>query len=223
MNLFQPEQKLVARKRLGFNPEDTILLNIGRFEPLKGLDRLLEAITHLHGLNRLRLVIVGGDGEDAPATQFLKRKALDLGIGDKVVFAGRIEQKNLPQYYNSADALVVASHYESFGLVGLEALACGRPVVSTPVGAMKDLIEQSQAGRIVGDPLPRTLARGIQSILTDDGLPPAAEIRKSVLKYSWSNIASSILDEYETVMGHLSFENNRLLAAGGSCGCSCLG
>ena len=218
LNLFQPEQKQVARQRLGFGPDDTILLNIGRFEPLKGIDRLLEAMTCLHDLNRLRLVIVGGDGEEAPATQFLKRKTINLGIGDKVIFAGRIEQKNLPLYYGSADVLVMASHYESFGLVGLEALACGRPVVSTPVGAMEDLIEQSQAGRIVGDPLPRSLAKGIQSILTDDRLPPAAEIRQSVLKYSWSNIASAILNEYETALGHLPFENGRLLVAGASCG-----
>ena len=217
-NLFQPEQKQVARKRLGFDPDDRILLNIGRFEPLKGIDRLLEAITRLHDLKRLRLVIVGGDGEDAPATQFLKRKTINLGIGDKVIFAGRIEQKILPQYYSSADVLVMASHYESFGLVGLEALACGRPVVSTSVGAMEDLIKQSQAGRIVGDPLPRSLAKGIQSILTDAKLPPADEIRKSVLKYGWSNVASAIIREYETAMRQWPFENIRLLAAGASCG-----
>jgi D-inositol-3-phosphate glycosyltransferase len=218
LNLFQPEPKQVARKRLGFDPDDTILLNIGRFEPLKGIDRLLEAMTRLHDLKGLRLVIVGGDGEEATATQFLKRKTINLGIGDKVIFAGRIEQKKLPQYYSSADVLVMASHYESFGLVGLEALACGRPVVSTPVGAMEDLIEQSQAGRIVGDPLPRSLAEGIQSILTDAKLPPADEIRKSVLEYGWSNVASAIIREYETVMRHWPFENVRLLAAGASCG-----
>ena len=117
------------------------------------------------------MVIVGGDGNQAPESQFLRQKVVNLGIEDKVLFAGRVDQKYLPPYYSSADVLVMASHYESFGLVGLEALACGRPVVSTPVGAMESLIQQSRAGHVVGDTLPRSLARGIQSIITHSKLP----------------------------------------------------
>jgi D-inositol-3-phosphate glycosyltransferase len=218
LELFQPKQKQVARKSLGLDPGAKILLSVGRFEPLKGIDRLLEAITHLHDLKRLQLVIVGGDDEDAPATQFLKRKTISLGVEGKVIFAGRIEQKNLPLYYSSADVLVMASHYESFGLVGLEALACGRPVVSTPVGAMEDLVRQSRAGQIVGDTLPQSLARAIRSILTDDRLPPADRIRKSVVEYSWSKVASAILNEYEAALAQWPYENDRLFAVGASCG-----
>ncbi len=96
--------------------------------------------------------------------------------------------------------LVISSHYESFGLVGLEALACGRPVVSTPVGAMESLVKQSQAGQVVSDTLPRSLAKGIQSIISNSTLPQADEIRKSVLDYSWSNVAAAILKEYETAI-----------------------
>jgi D-inositol-3-phosphate glycosyltransferase len=218
LNLFRPIQKQIARKRLNLDPDAEILLSVGRFEPLKGIDRILEAITHLHDLKRLQLVIVGGDGEDAPATQFLRKKTIDLGIEDKVIFAGRIEQKRLPQYYSSADMLVMASHYESFGLVGLEALACGRPVISTPVGAMEDLVRQSRAGQIVSDTLPQSLAKAIRSILTADRLPPADRIHESVVKYSWSKIASSILNEYEAAMTQWPYENDRLLAVGASCG-----
>jgi D-inositol-3-phosphate glycosyltransferase len=218
LDLFQPVQKQVARKHLGFDADDTILLNVGRFEPLKGIDRLLEAMIHLHNHRRLRLVIVGGDGPEAPESQFLRRKAINLGIEDKVLFAGRVEQEYLPLYYGSADVLVMASHYESFGLVGLEALACGRPVVSTPVGAMDSLIEQSKAGHIVSDTRPLSLARGIVSIITNAKLPPANQIRKSVKKYSWSNVASEILNEYETAIRHQNFENECLLSAEASCG-----
>ena len=217
LELFQPEQKQAARKNLGFDPEDIILLNVGRFEPLKGIDRLLEAMTHLRDHRRLRLVIVGGDGNQAPESQFLRQKAVDLGIEDKVLFAGRVEQKYLPPYYSSSDVLVMASHYESFGLVGLEALACGRPVVSTPVGAMDTLIQQSQAGQVVSDTLPRSLAKGIQSVITNS-TPPADEIRKSVLEYSWSNIASAILEEYETAIRHQSYEDDCLVPARASYG-----
>ena len=113
----------------------------------------------------------------------------------------------------AADVLVMASHYESFGLVRLGALACGRPVVSTPVGAMERLIKQSQAGYVVGDTRPRSLAQGIQSIINNSKLPKADQIRKSILEYCWSNVASATLREYESAIRHQSFENDRLLSA----------
>jgi D-inositol-3-phosphate glycosyltransferase len=218
LDLFQPQKKQATRKQLGFDPDDIILLYVGRFEPLKGIDRLLEAVSHLKDHQRLRLVLVGGDGDEAPESQFLRQKAINLGIEDKVLFAGRIEQEYLPPYYSSADVLVISSHYESFGLVGLEALACGRPVVSTPVGAMESLINQSQAGHVVSDTLPRSLAKGIQSIITNSTPQQADEIRESVLDYSWSNVAAAILEEYETAIRQQSFENDRLVSARASCG-----
>jgi D-inositol-3-phosphate glycosyltransferase len=218
LDLFQPQPKQAARKQLDFDRDDIILLNVGRFEPLKGIDRLLEAMIHLRDHRRLRLIIVGGDGNQAPESQFLRQKAINLGIEDEVIFAGRIEQKYLPLYYSSADVLVMASHYESFGLVGLEALACGRPVVSTPVGAMDSLIQQSQAGYVVSDTLPRSLAKGIRSIIRNSALPQADEIRKAVLAYSWSNVAAAILKEYETAIRDQSFENDRPVSAQASCG-----
>jgi len=218
LDLFNPHNKLATRKQLGINPDDIILLYVGRFEPLKGIEGLLEAISHLKRYQRLRLVLVGGDGNEAPESRLLKQKATNLGIEDKVIFAGRVDQKYLPPYYGSADALVISSHYESFGLVGLEALACGRPVVSTPVGAMETLINQSQAGYVISDTLPRTLATGIQSIITHPNLPRADEIRKSVLEYSWSNVATAILKEYETAIEQRSFADERPLLARASCG-----
>jgi D-inositol-3-phosphate glycosyltransferase len=217
LDLFNPQEKQTARKQLGFDPDDIILLYVGRFEPLKGIERLLEAMSHLKSHRRLRLVLVGGDGKDAPESRILRQKAVDSGIKDKVRFAGRIEQKYLPPYYSSADVLVISSHYESFGLVGLEALACGRPVVSTPVGAMESLIKQSQAGRVVSDTMPRSLADGIQSIIANS-TPPPDEIRKSVLEYSWSNVAAAILKEYETAIRQRSFEDDRLVSARACCG-----
>jgi D-inositol-3-phosphate glycosyltransferase len=217
LDLFYPQEKKATRRQLGFDQRDIILLYVGRFEPLKGIDRLLEAMIHLRDHRRLRLIIVGGDGDQSPESKFLRQKTVNLGIEDKVIFAGRIEQKHLPLYYSSADVLVMASHYESFGLVALEALACGRPVVSTPVGAMESLIKQSQAGRVVSDSLPQSLAAGIQSIITNS-TPPADEIHKSVQAYSWSNVAAAILEEYETAIRQCSFDDDRLVSARACCG-----
>ncbi len=218
LDLFYPQEKLAARRHLGFDPDDIILLYVGRFEPLKGIEKLLEAMSYLKSHQRLRLVLVGGDGDEAPESRFLRQKALKSGIEDKVLFAGRVDQKYLPPYYSAADVLVISSHYESFGLVGLEALACGRPVVSTPVGAIESLVKRSQAGQVVRDALPRSLAKGIQSIITNYTPPQADEIRKSVLDYSWSKVAAAILKEYETAIRHQSFEDDRLMSARALCG-----
>jgi D-inositol-3-phosphate glycosyltransferase len=213
LNLFKPTEKKAARNRLGFNPDDTILLYVGRFEPLKGMDRLLETIPHLKHYKRLRLVIVGGDGDETAESRFLKQKTKELGIRNKVVFAGRVEQSNLPPYYGAADVLVVPSYYESFCLVGLEALACGCPVISTPVGAMENLIRESGAGFIVKSFLPQSMARGIESVINNASLPPADKIRESVLPYCWSNVAMDILEQYGSVLSRRSFEDHRLVSA----------
>lgn len=213
LDLFYPEPKTAARKRLGLNPADTILLYVGRFDPLKGLNTLLEAMTYLRHHPRIRLVVVGGDGDQSPEYQALAEKTERLAIEGKVMFEGRIDQHNLPPYYNAADVLVMPSRYESFGMVGLEALACGIPVVSTPVGAVDSLIRKARAGCIVSDPSPRSLADGIQSIINDRSIPAADVIRQSILGYSWSNVASAVIAEYESAIKQQIFEDDHRIPA----------
>lgn len=213
LELFQPEKKRLARQRLELDPDDVILLYVGRFEALKGLDILLAAMTYLKSSERLRLVIVGGDGEDHHAHQSLKQKTRELRISERCVFTGPIEQKNLPPYYNSADVIVIPSRYESFGLVGLEALACGRPVVSTPVGAMDNLLRNVRAVRVVSDSSPESLAGEIQSLIADRSLPSSAETRASVTGYSWSRVADLILKEYQEAIDQHASEDDALTRA----------
>ncbi len=213
LELFRPEKKRLARRRLGFDADDIILLYVGRFEPLKGLDILLEAIARLQSSDRLRLVIVGGDGECNHAHQTLKQKADKLDISEKCLFTGPMEQKKLPPYYNSADVLVIPSRYESFGLVGLEALACGRPVVSTPVGAMAEQLRKARAVRVIPRISPQSLAEGIQSLIADRSLPSADEIRESALEYSWSGVAEAILDEYREAIDQKALDNDYAIPA----------
>ena len=213
LDRFYPEPKTTARKQLGFDPKDRILLYVGRFDSLKGLNTLLSAMTYLKNLSGTRLVIVGGDGADSPEHQRLMRKTQRLQLGDIVRFAGRVDQHKLRPYYGAADVLVLPSRYESFGMVGLEALACGRPVVATPVGAVDSLIRKAQAGCIVSDLTARALADGIRSVINNPGLPAPDEIRQSIVDYSWSNVAAAVIAEYEmAIHGQFLEDDLRILA-----------
>jgi D-inositol-3-phosphate glycosyltransferase len=124
-------------------------------------------------------------------------------LQDTVRFAGRIDQDRLPPYYSAADVLVVPSLYESFGLVGLEALACGTPVVATPVGAMESILQQGRTGQVVTQSAPRLLADAIEAFLPDKArkTASAADIRASVTQFSWSKVAAALVAEYAGVCG----------------------
>ena len=200
LDLFRPMNQAKARRQLGFGQDESIVLFVGRFAPVKGVERLLEAIAYLQHHQRLRLVIVGGDGNDAPELQGFRRLAQKLSIQDSITFAGRIEQNKLSTYYSAADVLVVPSRYESFGLVALESLASGTPVVATKVGAMESILREGETGHVVNNGFPRLLAKGIEKFIShSDGLSPQ-KIRASVTKYGWSNVASAIIDEYVAVL-----------------------
>ena len=203
LNLFQPVDRSVARRQLGFKQNESMILYVGRFEPLKGLDRLLEAVTHLRDY-RIRLVIIGGDDPETTETQNLMQLSQKWGIQDTVTFEGRIAQENLPPYYSAADVLVVPSHYESFGLVGLESLACGTPVVSTKVGVLDRLLQEGMNGSIVSNGCPKALASSIETFINGTSLKDssAEAIRTSIKNYSWSNVATAIIDEYKAVCNH---------------------
>ncbi|MEJ2223274.1 MAG: glycosyltransferase [Desulfobacterales bacterium] len=220
LDLFRPMDKTAARQRLGFDKDESIVLYVGRFDPIKGIDRLLEAIAHLKHLKRMRLVIIGGDGPATPEYQNLQQLCSKFGIQKSVHFVGRVEQDQLPPYYSAADVLIVPSYYESFGLVGLESLACGTPVVASRVGAMEDIIEESKTGYVVADLNPRGLANRIEKVISNPAcsMLPAPAIRASILKYGWPNVAAAIFNEYETVLENFRCDPERTLSA--SCCCS---
>jgi D-inositol-3-phosphate glycosyltransferase len=206
LDVFRPLDKTAARQQLGFARDESIVLYVGRFAPVKGIDRLLEAIAHLKHHQRLRLVIVGGDGDGAPEYKSFRRLARKLSIQDSVTFVGRIEQDELSPYYSAADVLAVPSHYESFGLVALESLASGTPVVATKVGAMESILREGETGYLVSNGSPRLLAKGVERFISDsNGLSPH-EVRASVTGYAWSNVSSAMIDEYGAVLRQNRFE-----------------
>lgn len=201
---FQPVSRELARKELGLQDTRFLVLYVGRFAPIKGLSRLMAAAAHLRSNRGLRFVIVGGDGRQTRAFAELNRLARRTSVDDMVRFQGRVEHDLLPLYYSAADMLVVPSYYESFGLVALESLACGTPVIATRVGAIDTLIRDGKNGLRIEDPSPRALASAIEKFISARFSVSMSreEIRASVLNYSWSNIASAVLQEYATAFEH---------------------
>lgn len=199
---FRPVSRDLARQEVGLRGTGAIVLYVGRFAPVKGLDRLIAAAGHLRSRRGLEFVVIGGDGPGTDAFTELQRLVRKTSTGSMVRFLGRVEHDLLPLYYSAADVLVVPSYYESFGLVGLEALACGTPVIAGRVGAMDTLIKDGRSGIVLDNPSPHCLADAIERSISAPSWMGASreEIRASVLGYSWNNIASAVLTEYVSVV-----------------------
>lgn len=164
--IFLPRDQADARKRLGIDPQDHIILYVGRPEPFKGPDILIKALSHLSSSAKFRLILLGGaEGESGIA--WLRQVAIDYGVADRVRIDTAIPQNELPDYYAAADVAAVPSYHESFGLAALEAMACGVPVVAANVGGLASLVRHNETGLLVDSHSPQDFARGL-SILFDD-------------------------------------------------------
>jgi len=205
LKLFQPMDKKIAKQQLDFD-EDKIILFVGRIELLKGIDQLMQAISYLKNSHRLRLVIVGDVEDGQYGMGRLQQLSQDLHIEDLVTFSGLIKHEELKHFYNAADVCVIPSYYESFGLVALESMACGTPVVTTNVGDLKNIIQQGETGYVVMDHTPSVLANKIDLLLLKPGSDAkyALSIRASVTRFSWSNIAREIVRVFQEVVANYS-------------------
>lgn len=206
---FYPVSKAAARQALDIPPEDMMVLFVGRPDPLKGGDTLLRAMQLLkeHGSlpANLCLSIVGGDPHCDPTTELKRLIALrdELGLNNVVTFLGKREQDILPYYYNAAEVVVMPSHYESFGMVALEAMACGTPVVASEVGGLAFLVRDGETGFTVPDRDPEALYERLHQLLSDHELrqqlgQQAAEYAQ---QYNWTNITDRLVAVYESLLG----------------------
>jgi D-inositol-3-phosphate glycosyltransferase len=202
LDLFKPMDRDTARRHIGADVDEKLILYVGRFAPEKGLDRLLRAVARLGHIPRLRLIVVGGDSERDAAYRRMLELSRTCGIANRVTFTGRVDQSELPLYYNAADLLAVPSSYESFGMVALEALACGTRVAATRVGAMEDLLWRAGNGRLVQDFRPSSLADALEGLLRDRAVPSrvAETTRRSVMRYDWTRVAADVLAVYNASM-----------------------
>lgn len=200
LDRFKPMDRERARMRLNLDADLDVVLFVGRFAPLKGMAFLLNATAELLSrFPRLRLLLAGGDGRHADASKTLADQIAAISIGDHVDLVGRVAQGDLPIYYNAADLVAQPSTYESFGLVNLEALACGTPVATTATGAAAALIKEGLNGTIIEEPSGAAVARGIERLLNQkrQGVPAAHRIRATVEDFGWDRVAESILETYD--------------------------
>jgi D-inositol-3-phosphate glycosyltransferase len=201
LDLFRSIEKEFARNYLGFNGNEIILF-VGRIVPIKGIDKLLMAMTYLEKREKIKLVVIGGDQHCEEEVKRLKALTKRLDIDDSVDFLGLVEQEELPYFYSAADLCVFPSYYESFGLVALESLACGTPVVATQVGGIEGVIREGETGYVVKDNAPDRLADKITLMLSSSKAKeePIDSIRASVTQYGWANIAEAMAGEYEVLL-----------------------
>jgi D-inositol-3-phosphate glycosyltransferase len=203
LDLFKPIDKEIARKELGLDHQKVILF-VGRMDPLKGLEQLLTALTYIDGEKPPLLIIVGGDAHSQAQVQALQRMAKELNIEDRVTFIGSVAQSRLPLFYSASDVCAIPSYYESFGMVALESLACGTPIVANNVGGMRSIIRHSEMGRIVPDNSPHHLASEISELFrqSEDEAKNTKTRRDTITDFSWATIADKILHEYNRLLGN---------------------
>ena len=180
--LFQPMAPAVAKDLLELGPEP-LLVYVGRLQPIKGLETLLEAMTRLD--DGSHLLIIGGD-QDEPDNghgAHLRGLASTLGLERRVRFLGAQPQRRLRLFYAAAEAVVIPSYYESFGMVALEAMACGTPVVASRVGGLTTTIQDGVTGHLVPEGDPMALADRLRGLLGD----PAERERLGRRAALWAN------------------------------------
>lgn len=210
---FYPIPADEARLAIGLPADERMLLFVGRIEPLKGVDTLIEALARLQrsGFQSCyphTLAIIGGDVNAAPEqmnAELLRLQGLarDLGISDLVLFLGKRSQDSLPYYYSAAEALVMPSHYESFGMVALEAMACGTPVVASQVGGLAFLVQNGETGFVVPDGDPDALGDRLRQLLSQPELRHqlGQQAARYAANYAWPEIARRIIQVYRELVG----------------------
>jgi D-inositol-3-phosphate glycosyltransferase len=209
---FYPRPAGECKARLGLRPEQKLVLFVGRIEPLKGVETLLQAMARLRQqgvceCEQMCLSIIGGQPSDSPGARNAELERLKelrgaLGIADMVTFLGPRDQDALPDYYAAAEVVIMPSHYESFGMVALEAMACGTPVIASEVGGLAFLVKDGETGFHVPDREPMLLADRICAIITDPilRLELGQQASAHAQAYGWPVIANQIVAVYEAVL-----------------------
>ncbi len=197
-----------ARELLGLNPEDKIVFYIGRFDKRKGIETIVRGVARsvLRGNPHLKLIIGGGSRpgqSDGIERERIEGIVAELGMTDFTTFPGRISDELLPAYYTAADVCVVPSHYEPFGLVAIEAMACGTPVVASDVGGLQFTVVSEETGLLTPPKDEVAFGQAIDRILTNpEWRNKLGEAGRRIVesKFSWDGVAYQLSDLYTALI-----------------------
>ena len=201
LSLFRPLDQQEVREKLGLNGEK-VLLYVGRIEPLKGLELLLHTAAQLQTFEQIRVLVVGGGAGRDQEIDRLRELAKSLNVDKVFDFIGRVDQQDLPLYYNAADVCVVPSFYESFGLAALESMACGTPVVATRAGGLSTIIQHGRTGYLKAWRCPEAFASSVEMIISSRKLQHSMGLaaRRRAEGLSWDNVAGQIAGVYDSLI-----------------------
>ena len=202
--MFQPIDRAEARRTIAYGPGRMVLF-VGRLERLKGAEVAIRALALIRDREHedVRLVILGEDStdDDESEKERLKGIAAEVGVRDRVDFLGSVAHHELPYFYSAADVCVMPSYSESFGLVGLEAQACGRPVVGSGVSGLRSVVRDEVTGYLIDGHDPAVYAARIGRLLDDPELAQQMGRRGRLLaqRFSWTRTADRLLERFEGV------------------------
>jgi len=201
LNFFSPEGPVAARKRR------YRILSVGRLVPRKGVDLVIRSLPYLKaaGFEDVELLIVGGGGDSTvmhkdPEIRRLLDLAAELGVSGHVTLQGQVPRAEMPGIFRSADAVVCAPWYEPFGIVPLEAMACGVPVVAAAVGGLRDTVVDHATGLHVPPRDPEAIASALSLLLENPTLRAKlgqAGERRARTRYSWDRVAAETEKAYQ--------------------------
>jgi D-inositol-3-phosphate glycosyltransferase len=214
LGVFTPGDRGVARSALGLASDEQVVAFVGRIQPLKAPDVLLRAAARLTGqFSRLRVVIAGGpSGSGLQAPDTLVRLAAELGITGRVMFLPPQSRDDLVTVYRAADLVAVPSYSESFGLVAIEAQACGTPVVAADVGGLPVAVRDGVSGALVGGHGVAEWADAVGALLHRRSEAMSRAAVSHAASFSWSRTVDGLLGAYGRAMGEYGVMHRRGVA-----------
>tara|TARA_B100000073_G_scaffold14993_1_gene12208 strand:- start:3115 stop:4323 length:1209 start_codon:yes stop_codon:yes gene_type:complete len=203
LNQFQKLDKKKSRNKLGIDQNTHILLSVGRLEPLKGYDLLIESLAYINLDNiNFQLIIIGGDDRSNLELERLTRIAKENDVHDKVSFIGAVDHDILPLYFSASDIFTMPSAYETFGIAALEASACGLPVIAPQVGGLKSIVKHGFTGYLTTSRCPELFVHYLEILLKNKQLRDVFGInsRKQALNFSWEKSTEDLIKVFEKIL-----------------------